>query len=139
MAKILVVDDDPVMEMTTRALLEQAGHSGVIADDGRTGRAAFQAGRFDLVFPDIFMPAIDGLQTMSLVRQLQPAIPIIAMSGRPETPNADSELDLLAMTLNGTVRSPPKPFKPATLLAAVAACLAATKLSPMDCDVAACR
>jgi CheY-like chemotaxis protein len=140
MAEILVVVDDPVMKMTPRALLEQAGNRGVVADDGGAGRATFQTGRFYLVFLGIFTPAMDGLQTMSLVRQLQPAIPIIATSGRPETLNADSELNLLAMTIQlSAVRSLPKPFKPTTLLAAVAACNAVTKLSPTDRDVASCR
>jgi CheY-like chemotaxis protein len=120
MGEILVIDDDP--KMTIRPLLEQAGHSVVIADDGRAGCTGFQTGRFDFVFLDIFMPAMDGVRTMNPVRQLQPADPIIALSGRPDT-----------------ARRLPEPFTPAMGLAAVAERVAATKSSPSDRDVASRR
>ena len=125
MAKILVVDDDPVMQMTVRLLLERAGHSVIVADDGCKGLAEFKTGHFDLVFLDIFMPTMDGLETMKLVRELRPATPIIAMSGRPVMPDSGSEPDFLAMaTRLGAARSLPKPFRPAALLATLAECLA---------------
>jgi CheY-like chemotaxis protein len=124
-ARILVVDDDPVMQITIRLLLERAGHHVVVAENGYKGLAAFDTADFDLLLLDIFMPAMDGLETMRLVRQRQPETPIIAMSGRPITPDSSSEPDFLAMaTKLGAVRSLPKPFKPAALLAMVADCLA---------------
>jgi len=90
---------------------------------------------------DIFMPTMDGLETMKLVRELQPAIPIIAISGRPLMPDSNSEPDFLAMAAKrAAARRLPKPFKPAALLAAVADCLAAaTNPSAPDSDVAARR
>jgi CheY-like chemotaxis protein len=128
MANILVVDDDPVMQMTVRLLLERAGHSVIVADDGRKGLAEFKTGHFDLVFLDIFMPTMDGLETMKLVRELRPSTPIIAMSGRPVMPDSGSEPDFLAMaTRLGAVPSLPKPFRPAALLATLADCLAAAR------------
>ena len=105
------------------------------------GLAAFKTGHFDLVCLDIFMPTMDGLETMKLVRELQPAIPIIAISGRPLMPDSNSEPDFLAMAAKrAAARRLPKPFKPAALLAAVADCLAAaTNKSAPDSDVAARR
>src|SRR5258708_28175556 len=87
------------------------------------------------------MPTMDGLETMKLVRELQPAIPIIAISGRPLMPDSNSEPDFLAMAAKlGSARRLPKPFKPAALLAAVADCLApATNRSAPDSDDAARR
>jgi CheY-like chemotaxis protein len=64
MAKILVIDDDPVMQMTARVLLEQAGHRVVIAGDGRQGGAALKTGSLGLCFSLFFTPAMDGLQTV---------------------------------------------------------------------------
>ena len=52
-----------------RLLLERAGHGVVTANDGRKGLAQFQAGDFDLLFLDIFMPGMDGFETMRLVHQ----------------------------------------------------------------------
>jgi CheY-like chemotaxis protein len=127
-AKILVVDDDPVMQMTVRLLLERAGRSVIVADDGRKGLAEFKTGHFDLVLLDIFMPTMDGLETMKLVRELRPATPIIAMSGRPVMSDSGSEPGFLAMAARlGAVRSLPKPFRPAALLATLAGCLTAAR------------
>jgi CheY-like chemotaxis protein len=124
-AKILVVDDDPAVQTIVRLLLERAGHSVVAAPDGRAGLAAFEAGGFDLLLLDIFMPAMDGLETMRTIHRQQPAMPIIVMSGRPLTPDPSAEPDFLAMaTKLGAVRSLPKPFKPEWLLTTVDACLA---------------
>ena len=85
LANILIVDDDTAVQATIRLLLERAGHSVVVASDGRKGLAIFETGEFDLLFLDIFMPGMDGLETMRLVHQQQPRIPIIVISGNPVT------------------------------------------------------
>ncbi len=123
-AKILIVDDDSAVQMTIRLLLERAGHNVVVAGDGRKALAVFEAGDFDLLFLDIFMPGMDGLETMRLVHQLRPLTPIIVISGDPITWEFGSGPDFLGMAGKlGAVRSLQKPFKPAALLAAVASCL----------------
>jgi CheY-like chemotaxis protein len=128
LAKILIVDDDIAVQATIRILLERAGHRVVVASDGRKGLAVFEIGNFDLLFLDIFMPGMDGLETMRLVRQQQPLIPIIVISGRPIVSDPDGGPDFLIMaTKLGAVSSLQKPFKPAALLATVAGCLEAAK------------
>jgi CheY-like chemotaxis protein len=130
LAKILIVDDDSAVQATIRLILERAGHSVVVAGDGRQGLAVFESGDFDLLFLDIFMPGMDGLETMRLVHQQQPLIPIIVISGNPISWDAASGPDFLTMaTKLGAVSSLQKPFKPAALLAAVAGCLEAAKRS----------
>src|SRR6185436_13023827 len=112
LARILVVDDDAAVQMTVRLLLERAGHSVVTADDGRKGLALCQVGGFDLLFLDIFMPGMDGFETMRMVRQHQPQLPIIVISGRPISPEAESGPDYLTMaTKLGAVSSLQKPFR----------------------------
>jgi CheY-like chemotaxis protein len=81
-AKIPVVDEDPYHASDRH---------------GRKGFAEFNTGHFDLVFLDIFMPTMDRREIMRLVRELQPAIPIIAMFGRPVMPDSGLEPDFLAM------------------------------------------
>ena len=126
LAKILIVDDDHAVQTALRLLLERAGHRVVVANDGREGLDLIAAGGFDLLFLDIFMPGMDGFETMLLVRLQQPAIPIIAMSGRPMPSDSSSGPDFLTMaTKLGAVTSLRNPFAPATLLATVAACLEA--------------
>src|SRR3984893_12843362 len=97
LAKILIVDDDSAVQATIRILLERAGHSVVAASDGRKGLAIFEAGDFDLLLLDIFMPGMDGLETMRLIHQQRPLIPIIVISGRPIASDPGAGLDFLAM------------------------------------------
>jgi CheY-like chemotaxis protein len=127
-AKILIVDDDIAVQATIRILLERAGHSVVVASDGRNALAIVGAGNFDLLFLDIFMPGMDGLEAMRLIHQQLPLIPIIVISGRPIVSDPGAGPDFLTMaTKLGAVRTLQKPFKPAALLAAVAECLDAAQ------------
>jgi CheY-like chemotaxis protein len=130
LAQILIVDDDIAVQATIRLLLERAGHSVVVAGDGRKALAVFEAGNFDLVFLDIFMPGMDGLETMRLIHHQQPLVPIIVISGRPVDPDPAAGPDFLTIaTRLGAVSSLQKPFKPAALLAAVAESLDPAKRS----------
>jgi CheY-like chemotaxis protein len=122
LAKILVVDDDVAVQTTIRLILERAGHNVIVASDGRKGLAIFETGEFDLLFLDIFMPGMDGIETMRLVHQQQPLIPIIVISGNPLTSGSGPDFLTMATKL-GAVRSLQKPFKPAALLAAVTSSL----------------
>lgn len=133
MANILIVDDEPAVQITIRLLLERAGHHVTIAGDGHTGLVLFKASQFDLLFLDIFMPGMDGLETMRHIRALAPAIPIIVISGRSITPDAYAEPDFLKMaTKLGAVASLQKPFRPDALLAAVDGCLRADEPEGSD-------
>lgn len=135
MANILIVDDDPAVQITIRLILERAGHQVTVAGDGHKGLALVGANRFDLLFLDIFMPGMDGLETMRHIRVLQPTLPIVVISGRSITPDAYAEPDFLKMaTKLGAVASLQKPFRPDALLAAVDGCLASAPRS----DAGAC-
>lgn len=137
-ANILIVDDDPAVQLTIRLLLERAGHRVTAAGDGRKGLALVEGSRFDLLFLDIFMPGMDGLETMRHVRALQPKLPIVVISGRAITPDAYAEPDFLKMaTKLGAVASLQKPFRADALLAAVNGCLRAGE--PEGSDVNASR
>ena len=77
LANILILDDDLAVQATSRIVLERAGHTVVVAGDGREGLAMFEAGDFDLLVLDIFMPGMDGLETMKLIHQQQPRTTIV--------------------------------------------------------------
>jgi CheY-like chemotaxis protein len=124
LAKILIVDDDHAVQATIRLLLERAGHAVVTAGDGRKGLDLVEKEDFDLLFLDIFMPGMDGFETMRQLRQRRPSIPIVVISGRPLPVDPADGPDFLAMaTKLGAIRSLQKPFRPDALLATVAACL----------------
>lgn len=112
--------------MTIRLLLERAGHSVEVAGDGQKGLAAFARRDFDLLFLDIFMPGMDGIETMRHIQRQRPDIPIIVMSGRPLADDPTMKPDFLGMATGpGAISTLPKPFKPAALLAMVESCLTA--------------
>jgi len=117
-----IVDDGPVTRMTVQRVLEQAGRAIVVAGNGAIGRPRFHAEAFDLTLLDIFMPGMDGCETMRRVLQQRPNLPIIMTSGRPRMPESSQEPDCL--TELGAVQALSKPFKPATGLAMVVACFA---------------
>jgi CheY-like chemotaxis protein len=130
LAKILIVDDDSAVRTTIKLLLERAGHSVIAVSDGRSGLAQFETGDFDLLFVDIFMPGMDGIETMRLVHQQRPLVPIIVISGNPVLSDSGKMPDFLTMaTKLGAISSLQKPFKPAALIEAVDQCLEAAKRS----------
>ena len=130
LTKILIADDDAAVQTTVRVLLERAGHHVVTASDGRRALDQLERGDFDLLFLDIFMPGMDGFETMRLVRQKYPSVQIIVISGHSIPSEAKPSPDFLTMaTKLGAVRSLQKPFRPDALLQTVAACLEDAKRS----------
>jgi CheY-like chemotaxis protein len=116
-ASILVVDDDPAVRTTVALLLERSGHRVAIAADGRAGIAALAAGGVDMLIVDLFMPGMDGIETIREVRKYQPQLPIIVMSGTLLDTTSPGAPDFLAMAVKlGAVRSIQKPFKPRDIL-----------------------
>src|SRR5712675_1488996 len=81
MARILAIDDDGAVCATVGVILGRAGHQVITAQDGRCGLKRLEADQFDLLLIDIFMPEMDGLETMREVRKSRPTLPIIVMSG----------------------------------------------------------
>jgi len=66
---ILVVEDNAVNQLVARRLLEKRGHRVTVANNGRTGVEAWREGRFDLVFMDIQMPEMDGMEATAGIRE----------------------------------------------------------------------
>lgn len=129
MPKILVIDDDPAVRMTIKLVLEREGHAVELATDGLAGMKAVKAGGIDLLIVDIFMPGMDGIETIREVRRHQPALPAIVISGTSvEGPGTLASglpaPDFLAMAVKlGAVRSLQKPFRPHDIIGAVRQCL----------------
>jgi DNA-binding response OmpR family regulator len=67
-ARILVIDDDPVIVDMLQLALEKAGYEVLSAIDGDLGLALFRREKPDLVVVDIAMPGIDGYQVIEQIR-----------------------------------------------------------------------
>ncbi len=120
MSRILVVDDDKAVRLSIKLMLEKEGHEIVLARDGRSGLAAFEAGKFDVVICDIFMPDMDGIETIHAFHQRCAETPVIAMSGFTFHGGSGTAPDFLSLSTKlGAACSLRKPFRPNDLLEAV--------------------
>jgi DNA-binding NtrC family response regulator len=81
MARVLVIDDDPVTREMLIELMENQGYDPSGADNGRVGLDLHREDPFDIVITDIIMPEMEGLETISQLRQVTPDLKIIAISG----------------------------------------------------------
>jgi CheY-like chemotaxis protein len=88
MANILIVDDDPTIQLIAGELLRADGHTVVNAGDGVEALKALVAIPADLVVLDMLMPNMDGLETIIEMRKSHPGVKILAISsGGPMGPH----------------------------------------------------
>jgi CheY-like chemotaxis protein len=123
LAEILVVDDDPLMQVSVRHVLEQAGHAVAMADCTKGFGGLGPKPSACLLLND-FMPEMDGFETMRRIPKRHPDLPIIMTFGRHGTPDLVTEPDNLTRALKRAVSALPRPFRPAQLLMMIADCLA---------------
>lgn len=81
MSRIVVIDDEPVLRLTFRHILEQEGHEVWDAAEGWVGLDLCRSHRPDLVITDLLLPGQDGTQTLRVLQAEFPGVPVIAMSG----------------------------------------------------------
>jgi CheY-like chemotaxis protein len=121
MARILVIDDDPAVRAAMQMVLERDGFEVNAVGDGPTGIKLVAAEDFDLLLVDLFMPGMDGLETIRQVHRHKPGLPVIIMSGLSFAYAGAQPPDFLAMAGKlGAVGNLKKPFRPRELLAVVA-------------------
>jgi DNA-binding NtrC family response regulator len=77
---ILVVDDLKSSRLTLGGILEDEGHNVVLAENGYQAIEAAKQIPFDLIFMDIKMPGINGVQTFREVKKINPKAAVIMMT-----------------------------------------------------------
>jgi DNA-binding NtrC family response regulator len=113
MAHVLVIDDEPAIRSLVVAILRNAGHDIVSAEDATAGLERLACDRVDIVVSDVVMPGMSGLELLREVRARRPELPVLLITGggtRPMLGRAEHVL--------------PKPFTHTELTAAVAGALA---------------
>lgn len=81
MRTALVVDDEEVIRAFLQRYLRISGFEVEAVGDGAAGIARARARAFDLIFIDVRMPKMDGLQALMAMRSLQPEARYVMMSG----------------------------------------------------------
>jgi DNA-binding NtrC family response regulator len=82
---VLVVDDDRSVRQLTGRLLAELGHEVLVADSGEDALRLFASHPrpIDLLVTDLVMPGMSGRQLAERVRQVEPGLPVVYMSGDP--------------------------------------------------------
>jgi UDP-3-O-acyl N-acetylglucosamine deacetylase len=80
-ARILIVDDQEEILDSLKAILSDEGHEVITARDGQEALHIVQSDAPDVVFLDIWIPGIDGMQTLKAIKRITPQSSVIMMSG----------------------------------------------------------
>ena len=124
MANILLIDDSPSILHMLEQWLVAAGHRVTTRNSALHIGRLLRTTHVDLVITDIYMPDVDGMQLLFLLRKDHPKLPCIAMS------SAEGDFNLLSAAKQlGALAALRKPFTEDALLAAVATTLEPTARS----------
>ena len=111
-ACVLIVDDDPQVRHVTASFLTAFGHSTTEAGDGEAALRLLQDGRYDIVVADLAMPGMSGIDLAAEIRDRDPGLPVLILTGHAEAMQIPDDLPVLT-----------KPFRSADLAARVATLL----------------
>jgi len=94
--RILVIDDESSVRTVVRMTLEKAGYDVLEAEDGEQAIEAINTGEnrlvLDAVICDIRMPKINGIEAIDYFQREYPHVPLVILTGYPETEMAVSLL-----------------------------------------------
>ena len=107
---ILVVDDERNIRNNLKMVLEAAGYTVDTASNGDEALLRVKEGRYDIVFVDIQMPKMGGLELLGYLRGLRPKMPVVMLTAYGTVSRAVEAMKL------GAVDFLEKPFDPKNLL-----------------------
>jgi len=118
MARILIIDDEEELRSRLSRIFARQGHDTVEAANGREALRHLESPPgFDVVVTDLFMPEMDGIETLRHIKTEFPGAKVVVISGG----GGRTGLDMLPMAGKfGADLTFAKPFDPAALAQAVA-------------------
>lgn len=105
-AQVLVIDDDAVVGRSFERVLTEKGYDVVTALSGEQGLKDMDSTDYDLVFTDIKMPGIDGIEVAERIKAKCPWTPVVVITGYGTEEN---EARASVLGVNGFVRKPLTP------------------------------
>jgi len=79
--KVLVVDDDPVVGRSFDRVLSERGYAVITAANGQEALDRMAREDYDMVFTDIRMPGMDGIDVAAEIKARQPWMPVVIVTG----------------------------------------------------------
>jgi excisionase family DNA binding protein len=89
---VLVVDDDAGLQSMFKLFLKKQGFARVVVGTGKEALAAMEKQKFDLCFLDLQLPDITGDEIYKVAKQVQPELPIVIITGYPDSQMLDNIL-----------------------------------------------
>lgn len=77
----LIIDDEEAICDSLAGVLEDEGWRATTAQSGRQGLVEFKANQPDIVFLDVWMPGMDGIETLQILKEMNGEVPVVIMSG----------------------------------------------------------
>lgn len=124
--RVLMVDDEDAVLRAMMGYIERGGYRVDGAQGGLAAVERVKGSTYDLVVTDLKMPGMNGLALIRQVRDIQPGLPVVVVTGHSTEAMAIEALNL------GVVAYLKKPVRPAALLAAVAKAVGATETASAD-------
>jgi len=90
--KILIIDDEKDLRQTLARVLQRAGFDATTAESGEQGLAFIETNSFDLIYLDIRMPGLAGLEVLKLIHARLPSIPVVLFTAQPDINSATEAL-----------------------------------------------
>ena len=81
MTKILVIDDERSIRNSMKDILQYEGHEVVLAENGMEGLVSVKSEKPDIVFCDIKMPKMEGIEVLERIKEFSADTPVIMISG----------------------------------------------------------
>lgn len=127
--KVLVVDDDPVIGKSFDRVLSNKGYAVITAEDGEEALRKLANEDYDVVYADIKMPGISGLEVAERVKAERPWTPVVIVTGYG---TEESERRAKAAGVAGFLHKPlsPETIEDSANALAAAATVAAPALAP---------
>ena len=110
MKNILIIDDEAPLRQSLARILQQAGFEATTAESANQGLAFIQTTSFDLIFMDLRMPGIAGLDALKLIHSSYPNLPVVLFTAQPDLNSAVEALR------NGATDYLLKPLRPQALI-----------------------
>jgi len=108
--KILIIDDEPALRQTLGAILKRSGYNPVLAGTGQEGLKKLEGDSFSLIFLDIKLPDVMGVDLLPKISQIDPDLPVIILT-------AHATLDAAIQAVRGGARDfLLKPIDPKTII-----------------------
>ena len=96
---VLVVDDDEALQTMFKLFLKKAGFSRLIVGTGKDALAALAKQKFDFCFLDLQLPDITGDEIYKHAKKIDPELPIVIITGYPDSQMLDNILKLGPVTV----------------------------------------